>query len=142
MLPFLRVLTESGWTNAATNALVGADVLGWRPTKARPARRAPQAMTAVLFVGLLNVRQRRPRRVTASYPVTLDGRYFVVRGRLWRCTNPALSNGERERLTHELMDARRAIGRLKRKGTDVSEARAAVDRAKVALGERGPAVVG
>ena len=76
--------------------------------------------------------------MTASYPVTLDGRYFVVRGRLWRCTNPALSNGERERLTHELMDARRAIGRLKRKGTDVSEARAAVDRAKVALGERGP----
>lgn len=25
------------------------------------------------------------------YPVTPDGRYFVVRGRLWRRSNPGLS---------------------------------------------------
>ena len=25
-----------------------------------------------------------------SYPTTPDGRYFVVRGRLWRASNPAL----------------------------------------------------
>ena len=77
--------------------------------------------------------------MTARYPVTPDGRYFVVRGRLWRCANPGLSDAELETLTRELMDARRAIGRLKRKGADVSEARAAVDRTKVALGERGTA---
>ena len=76
--------------------------------------------------------------MTACYPLTPDGRYFIVRGRLWRCTNPGLSETERETLTRELMDARRSIGRLKRKGADVFEARAAVDQAKVALGERGP----
>ena len=36
-----------------------------------------------------------------------DGRYFVVRGRLWRCTNPALPDDERKRLTSMLMTARR-----------------------------------
>lgn len=40
VLPFLCVSTEGGWANAATNAMVSADVLGWRPPKARPARRA------------------------------------------------------------------------------------------------------
>jgi hypothetical protein len=49
-----------------------------------------------------------------------------------------LSDADRATLIRELMDARRLIGRLKRKGANVSEARAAVDRAKVALGERGP----
>ena len=64
--------------------------------------------------------------MTASNPVTPDGRYFVVRGRLWRCTNPGLSDAERETLIRELMDARRDIGLLKRKGADVSETRAEV----------------
>ena len=68
---------------------------------------------------------------------TPDGRYIVVRGRLWRRANPNLSESERERLTGDLMDARRAIGQLKRKGADVSAARAAVGCAKIALGERG-----
>lgn len=73
-------------------------------------------------------------------PRTPDGRYFVVRGRLWRCTNPALEAEERERLVHDLMDARRAVKTAK--GTDDAEAlrraRQQVDAAKVALGERGP----
>jgi len=30
------------------------------------------------------------------YPTTPDGRYFVVRGRLWRCTDPSLSEAERQ----------------------------------------------
>jgi hypothetical protein len=30
---------------------------------------------------------------TTEYPVTPDGRYFVVRGRLWRLSNPALDPG-------------------------------------------------
>lgn len=74
------------------------------------------------------------------FPVTPDGRYFVVRGRLWRCANPALSPSDRERLVKELMTARRAVGAAKRAGDGdaLAAARAAVDAAKVALGERGP----
>ena len=73
-------------------------------------------------------------------PVTPDGRYFVVRGRLWRCTNPALTADQRTRLTKELMDARRAKkAAMKADDAEAREtARAAVDTAKVALGERGP----
>ena len=74
------------------------------------------------------------------YPVTPDGRYFVVRGRLWRCTDPALPEDERRRLTGELMRARAAVGRAKRAGNADAEkaARRKVHEAKVALGERGP----
>jgi hypothetical protein len=78
--------------------------------------------------------------VAARHPVTPDGRYFVVRGRLWRCANPALADGERQRLTIELMHARSAVGRALRTGDTLAErdARARVDAAKIALGERGP----
>ena len=74
------------------------------------------------------------------HPTTPDGRYLVVRGRLWRTTNPTLAADERERLTRALMDARRAVGAAKRAGDATAERRArrAVDAAKVALGERGP----
>ena len=75
-----------------------------------------------------------------AYPVTPDGRYFVVRGRLWRRSNPALPSEERERLVHELMTARRSV-HLARKAEDrgaEDEAHAAVDKAKVAFSERGP----
>lgn len=72
------------------------------------------------------------------YPVTPDGRYFVVRGRLWRCTNPTLGEAERARLTRALMAARRAVGSAKEDADARAEARRAVDAAKRALGERGP----
>ena len=73
-------------------------------------------------------------------PVTPDGRYFVVRGRLWRCSNPALSTEERLRLTRELMQARSAKGRAMRSGDSAGreQARQRVDAAKHALGELGP----
>jgi hypothetical protein len=73
-------------------------------------------------------------------PVTPDGRYFVVRGRLWRCSNPALSEEERKGYVADLMSARRAKGAaLKRQDAfAIAEARAAVDAAKCGLGERGP----
>lgn len=74
------------------------------------------------------------------YPVTPDGRYFVVRGRLWRCSNPALAEPQRDALTAALMRARPAIGRAGRAG-DVAtrdDARRQVHATKVALGERGP----
>jgi len=74
-----------------------------------------------------------------SYPVTPDGRYFVVRGRLWHASNPTLPAPERESLVAELMDARRAVGAARRTGDAAAEtaARSAVDAAKRALGERG-----
>lgn len=75
-----------------------------------------------------------------GYPVTPDGRYFVVRGRLWRCADPALSGQQRAALTRELMAARRAKGTAMRRGDDAAReaARQRVDAAKRALGERGP----
>ncbi len=74
------------------------------------------------------------------YPVTPDGRYFVVRERLWRRSNPTLAPDLRERLVKELMHARRAVGAARRaKDTKAEdEAHEAVDVAKRALGERGP----
>ncbi len=74
------------------------------------------------------------------HPVTPDGRYFVVRGRLWRTSNPALDAGARDRLTRALMSARRDVGAaLKADDADAQrDARARVDAAKIALGERGP----
>ena len=72
------------------------------------------------------------------YPVTPDGRYFVVRGRLWRMSDPGLDPAERERLVRDLMSARRAVRDALRGSGDLTEARARVDAAKRALGERGP----
>ena len=73
------------------------------------------------------------------YPTTPDGRYFVVRGRLWRCSNPALSPESKQHWTAALMRARRAKGVAMRAG-DLGEreaARGQVEMAKMALGERG-----
>ncbi|AVR94636.1 hypothetical protein [Pseudoduganella armeniaca] len=74
------------------------------------------------------------------YPSTPDGRYFIVRGRLWRLANPALPPDERQRLVEQLMTARRQVGAAKKAGDAAAEraARAAVDVAKRGLGERGP----
>jgi hypothetical protein len=77
---------------------------------------------------------------TKDYPVTPDGRYFVVRERLWRTTNPALAPEVRQELVDQLMKARRQVGLAKKAGDKEAErhARAAVDEAKRGLGERGP----
>ncbi len=74
------------------------------------------------------------------FPITPDGRYFIVRGRLWRCSNPELSPAERSSLVSRLMNARRAVSRALREkdGEALAGARELVDEAKVALGERGP----
>jgi hypothetical protein len=75
-----------------------------------------------------------------KYPVTPDGRYFVVRGRLWRMTDPGIDEDERSKLTKRLMTARRAVRDAKAQDDSKAEAAAhrAVDDAKRALGERGP----
>ncbi|WP_163989630.1 hypothetical protein [Pyxidicoccus caerfyrddinensis] len=80
---------------------------------------------------------REPR---SPPPGTPDGRYFVVDGRLWRCSNPALGPRQRQLLVEVLMRARRDVGRALRAKDAAAErkARDTVHRAKVALGERGP----
>lgn len=74
-----------------------------------------------------------------KHPVTPDGRYFLVKDKLWRCTNPNLDEKTRSQLTKKLMEARRAVKKAKQ-GTDeaaIKAARRKVNKAKVALGERG-----
>ena len=71
------------------------------------------------------------------YPETSDGRYFVVRGRLWRKSDPALDEATRNRLVKDLMSARRAVRDAKGDPDAMAKARHLVDDAKVALGERG-----
>lgn len=73
-----------------------------------------------------------------TYPHTPDGRYFVVRGRLWRLSDPALPPETRTALVAELMAARRAVRSARGDPAALASARAAVDAAKLALGERGP----
>ena len=71
---------------------------------------------------------------------TPDGRYIVVRGRLWRAANPHLDDADRARLVRQLMAARRAVGAALASGDAGAEraARDQVNQAKIGLGERGP----
>jgi len=74
------------------------------------------------------------------HPTTPDGRYFLVNGQLWRCSNPSLTDEKRQHLVHVLMRARRAVKKAKALSDEdqLRTARAAVNETKVALGERGP----
>jgi hypothetical protein len=71
---------------------------------------------------------------------TEDGHYIVINGRKWRATNPNLPEDERQKWVRELMSARRAVGRALKTNDEKAEkaARARVQTAKIALGERGP----
>ena len=72
-------------------------------------------------------------------PRTPDGRYIVVRGRLWRAADPGLDPVARQRLVDALMAARRAVREALRTedARALTDARAAVQKAKEGLGERG-----
>ncbi|TDB04275.1 hypothetical protein [Halomonas marinisediminis] len=79
--------------------------------------------------------------MVSSTPLTTpDGRYIVVRGRLWRCSDPSLPESQRKDEVQRLMKARRDVGQARRTGDTRAEreARERVDAAKRALGERGP----
>ena len=86
------------------------------------------------------VRQRPPCETALQPLFTPDGRYLIVRHRLWRAANPGLSAETKSELVNALMTARRDVGiALRNKDdTQLKHARAAVDVAKLALGERGP----
>lgn len=72
----------------------------------------------------------------ADPPTTDDGHYVVIDGRRWRATDPAIPERRRAELVRNLMAWRREVRRAK--GTDdEAAARAGVQAAKVALGERG-----
>lgn len=61
---------------------------------------------------------------------------MVIDGRRWRATDPAIPDDRRAELTRALMAWRREVRRTR--GTDgEAAARAGVQAAKVALGERG-----
>lgn len=72
-----------------------------------------------------------------KYPTTPDGRYFVVRGRLWRTSDPSLPEDVRQMHVDRLMRARRAV-RDAKDDDSRALARREVDQSKRALGERGP----
>jgi hypothetical protein len=61
----------------------------------------------------------------------------VVRGRLWRLSNPGLDEKRHQRLVNELMVARRAV-RDGKNAVQRITARLKADAVKRALGERGP----
>lgn len=71
--------------------------------------------------------------------LTPDGRYIVVRGRLWRAANPGLSSTAREGLINRLVAGRRAVARARADDDPeaLAAARGEVEAAKVGLGERG-----
>lgn len=73
-------------------------------------------------------------------PKTPDGRYFVIKGQLWRCSNPHLDKDTRQQLVNDLMAARRAVKNAKASDdlAQIKAARALVQVAKEGLGERGP----
>ena len=67
---------------------------------------------------------------------TDDGRYLVIDGRRWRASDPSIPEERRTELVRILMAWRREVRRAK--GTAQEQvARAGVQAAKVALGERG-----
>ncbi len=71
-----------------------------------------------------------------DYTPTPDRRYFVLRGRLWRLSNPSLDAKDHEQIVQRLIQARRAVHDATN-SRDRIAARVKVDAAKRALGERG-----
>lgn len=70
---------------------------------------------------------------------TPDGHHVVIDGRRWRATDPGIPEDAAALLRSELMSARRAVGAALKAQDAAAEraARARVQAAKVALGERG-----
>lgn len=109
--------------------------------EARPrAKSRPKAKSRPEGKSQPKAKTRETAKTQAAPLETPDGRYLVVRGRLWRRTRPDLDPAAREALVADLMAARRAVKDGKAAGDPeaVARARRAVDAAKHGLGERGP----
>lgn len=119
-----------------TTILIGARPSWWWLARAGTLTAIPVRRT----LACKPARYSRAMPAPPKYPSTPDGRYFVVAGRLWRSSNPGLAPDARQELVDRLMSARRQVGAAKKAGAPDAErrARAAVDEAKRALGERGP----
>ncbi|CAN5502332.1 hypothetical protein BH10PLA1_BH10PLA1_15910 [soil metagenome] len=80
-----------------------------------------------------------PPKPTHRYLSTPDGRYFIARGKLLRCSNPNLSPADREKYSELLVLARKEEKSAKMWGPAeaVHNANRKVDDAKKGLGERG-----
>lgn len=70
---------------------------------------------------------------------TPDGHHVIINGRRWRASDPEIPDEPAAILRRELMSARRAVGAALKSADTGAErnARDRVQRAKVALGERG-----
>lgn len=68
--------------------------------------------------------------------MTDDGHFVVIDGRRWRATDPSIPEQRRVELVRVLMAWRREVRRTKGT-TEEQAARAGVQAAKIALGERG-----
>lgn len=78
--------------------------------------------------------------MTRPHPHTPNSRYLIVKGRLWRTSNPGPAADMRHELVSTLIQARRAVGVALKAGDTVAEhsALAKLDAANTTLGERGP----
>jgi hypothetical protein len=102
-----------------------------------PYRRSPiRRRLRLSRLKAMNAVNAHDHAVRADYSTTPDRRYFVVRGRLWRLSNPSLDAATHEQLVRELMAARRDV-RDASVPRERLQARGRVDAAKRGLGERG-----
>jgi hypothetical protein len=106
----------------------------------QPAEQPTRRLEVKQWKRIVRQRENALSSQAKAHPVTPDGRYFVVDGRLWRTSNPRLTAEKRANLVSDLMSARRDVGAGLRGGDEqsVREARERVDQAKRELGERGP----
>ena len=119
------------------------EAITWLAAPWTDARRLQRSLPDGVFriVARGEKEDRRPARgfLPKLHPCTLDSRYSVVRGRLWRLADLAFPPERHATLVRELMAARRAMPAARGDGEAVAAARARADAAKRALGERGMA---
>jgi len=98
---------------------------------------ASSTLSRVTDINLRVLLGERPAWQAGRVADADDDHYFVVDGRRWRATDPSIPEKLKTELVGELMAARRAVRDAKGEEAAVKAARARVQDAKVALGERG-----
>jgi hypothetical protein len=123
---------KAGSVNADAKRAGAKKAVGAKKTGAKKKTGAAKVSTSKAGAAKAGAGKRRAEVVDG-------GRYVLIDGRRWRATDPSIPEEERQRLVNELMKARRDVGSALRAGDADAEreARGRVNRAKVALGERG-----